>query len=284
MVDLAPVIVIGAARSGTKFLRDVLAAPSGVVCVPYDVNYVWRYGNQDFPHDALTPEQLTDQNIHKIRQELYKLSKCASESVMIEKTVSNTLRVDYVDRVYPNARFVHLVRDGRDVVESAMRQWRAKPDVTTLLKKLRGVPLGSSSYVYWFAKNFISGVLRGRGGGKVWGPRFPGIDDLVEKVSLAELCAVQWRESVVRAQHGLKTISRTEERVFSIGYEDLVNDERAIKELLEGLQIPNLDQAICYYQSHRRAPEPQRWKDLSAKDQASIMSIVDSVDTGVKCQ
>src|SRR4051812_20775701 len=40
-----PVIVIGAARSGTKLLRDSLATHADVARVPYDVNYVWRFGN-----------------------------------------------------------------------------------------------------------------------------------------------------------------------------------------------------------------------------------------------
>jgi hypothetical protein len=47
------VFVIGAARSGTKFLRDVIGASPYAAVVPYDVNYVWRGGNEGFPDDAL---------------------------------------------------------------------------------------------------------------------------------------------------------------------------------------------------------------------------------------
>ena len=40
------VIIIGAARSGTKYLRDVLATAPNAARVPYDINYIWRYGSE----------------------------------------------------------------------------------------------------------------------------------------------------------------------------------------------------------------------------------------------
>ena len=47
------VIIIGAARSGTKYLRDVLATAPNAARVPYDINYIWRYGSESHPDDAL---------------------------------------------------------------------------------------------------------------------------------------------------------------------------------------------------------------------------------------
>lgn len=273
----APIILIGAARSGTKFLRDTLAAPGGMKCVPYDVNYVWRYGNENFPHDALTPGLLTDDKVQFIRRALFKLAKCSDEQVLVEKTVSNSFRINFVDKIFPNARYVHLVRDGRDVVESAMRQWQAKPDLSALLKKLRGIPLGSSSYIYWFTRNFIAGALNGRVGGKVWGPRFPGIDDVVDRSSIAEVCALQWRESVLYAQAGLAALPDAGVRVFNIRYEDLINDENSLLKLLESLQIPNAEIAMQHYQSKRRPSPPQRWKTLTPAEQSIICRIVGDV-------
>ena len=43
------VIVLGAARSGTKMLRDAIAANNGGFKVPYDINYVWRQGCNPSP-------------------------------------------------------------------------------------------------------------------------------------------------------------------------------------------------------------------------------------------
>ena len=53
------IVIIGAARSGTKILRDVLAQASGAGSVPYDIGFVWRYGNERVPHDVLDPATVT---------------------------------------------------------------------------------------------------------------------------------------------------------------------------------------------------------------------------------
>jgi hypothetical protein len=53
-----------------------------------------------------------------------------------DKTPLNTLHLEWIDRVFPEAKYVHMIRDGRDVVssyvqaglysnvESAARRWR----------------------------------------------------------------------------------------------------------------------------------------------------------------
>ena len=106
MLDKSPpaVIVIGAARSGTKFLRDILAAGKGVAAVPYDVNYVWRFGAESVPDDCLDPAQVTDKQRRFIRRTLPALAHMKQGEVLVEKTVSNALRVAYVEAVLPQAR------------------------------------------------------------------------------------------------------------------------------------------------------------------------------------
>ena len=74
MSERSPVFIIGAARSGTKFLRDVLAASPEVACVPYDVNYIWRYKNENYPHDALAVESITKKIKFSIRHNIYSVS------------------------------------------------------------------------------------------------------------------------------------------------------------------------------------------------------------------
>ena len=232
MSEPSPIIIIGAARSGTKFLRDLLASAEGVQAVPYDINYVWRYGAEESPHDVLDPEILSTKRLNYIRNTIRQLSRAKPNDVMIEKTVSNSLRVPFVDKVFPDARYVHLIRDGHDVTESAMRQWQAKPEIGGLFKKLKSIPFGSWTYVVWFAKNFLVGLAKGRGGGGIWGPRFPGVQAAAEKLSLAELCATQWRVSVETATVDLANISDASSRVFTITYANLVKNEDALSCLL----------------------------------------------------
>ncbi len=41
------IVLIGAARSGTKILRDTLAAATGSGAVPFDIGFVWRIGHDE---------------------------------------------------------------------------------------------------------------------------------------------------------------------------------------------------------------------------------------------
>ena len=52
MSNHKPIIIIGAPRSGTNMLRDVLCNLDGVGSWPCDeINYIWRHGNVKNPSD-----------------------------------------------------------------------------------------------------------------------------------------------------------------------------------------------------------------------------------------
>lgn len=269
-----PIIIVGAARSGTKFLRDVLGAAEGVSFVPYDVNYVWRYGAEDVSHDVLDPTTLTDVRKEFIRKTLPSLAKARKGDVLIEKTVSNTLRLPFVHEVFPNARYVHLIRDGRDVAESAMRQWEAPPNWSALFTKLRGMPLANIGYVFWFARNFIAGRAAGRNGGNVWGPRFPGIEEIEERDGLAAVCAQQWVESVAAAHRDLMAMPRAQGRVFEIRYDDLIRDESALRTLTKQLDLPDAETIMAEWWSRVRPPAEAQWSRLSNVDQETFKRVM----------
>ena len=231
----SPIIIIGAARSGTKFLRDCLKGDPRVCVVSYDVNYIWRFGQPMSADDVLSPSALSERQVAFIRKALTKQAGLAPGGILVEKTVSNTLRVPFVNTVFPDARFVHLLRDGRDVAASAMKEWSAPPDYGRLRQKLRRVPIASLPYLLWYARHSLFGTARARGQVSIWGPRYPGIEADVESRSLAEVCAIQWRESVETARRDLGALPA--DRAFEIRYEDLVCDDTAIRRLAEGLGL-----------------------------------------------
>lgn len=269
--DASPIIILGAARSGTKFLRSVLASGKGVAAVPYDVNYVWRYGAETAPDDRLDPANLTARQSDFIRRTLPSLAGMKRQDVLIEKTVSNSLRVPYLAAVFPNARFVHLLRDGRDVTESAMRLWRAPPDWNGLFEKLHSMPLANLGYVGWFGWNFFKGLVAGRKGGKVWGPRYPGIDEDEQTLSLAETCALQWRHCVETAVADLRNIPQ--ERVFQLRYEDLVANDTAIRNLVRLLDLPDPDATLAAWTAQLEAPGVAKWRKMPDPDRAAMLAV-----------
>jgi hypothetical protein len=43
---------------------------------------------------------------------------------MIEKTPDNCLRVDFIRKIFPDAYFIYIQRDGRNSISSMMEAWR----------------------------------------------------------------------------------------------------------------------------------------------------------------
>ena len=269
MAEPSPIILIGAARSGTKFLRDILASGHGTAAVPY-VNYVWRYGAEKLDHDILDPAALKNSRKHFVRTTLRSLAKAGSDDILIEKTVASTLRVQFVDAVFPDAKYVHLIRDGREVTESAMRQWKASPNLLALIQKVRAIPIQNFGYVGWFGWNFLKGLFSGRKGGEVWGPRFPGIEAVARQGPLARVCAQQWIESINRATSDLPSIANAESRVFTIRYEDLIRDDSALAQLVDQLGLPDKENIVDTFHKKLKPNQAEIWRSLPPSDLATI--------------
>lgn len=266
------VFIIGAARSGTKFLRDIIGASPEVAIVPYDVNYIWRGGNDYFPDDAL-PARAAASVAQRIAMELKHQAKYRDgKSLLIEKTVSNCLRIPFLEQVFPEAKYVHLLRDGRDVVESAWRKWQEKPDWTYLLNKAKTFPLVNYRYAGWYLANIASRLLHRRSGIRIWGPRYPGIElDLATK-SLIEVCARQWAVCVEYARRDLAPLPA--ERVLTVNYEALVRDAQAVARIASFAGIHDATSIIDAYQNTLRRDIRPSWELLAESDRQMALEII----------
>jgi hypothetical protein len=215
-----PIILIGAPRSGTKLVRDFIAEHPDVDKVPFDVDYIWRLGNEAVPYDEIPVDYLTPQKKQRILRMFESFRSGAP--YLIEKSVSNTMRVPYVHAVFPDARFIHLVRDGLDVVESIYRQWLTPPDIHHILEKAKTFPLREAfGYALSHARNtFLRLVMPKKKRIGSWGIRYTGIDEDVANKDLLEVCAIQWANCVAMALSDLSIIPS--EQVLTIHYEDFV--------------------------------------------------------------
>ncbi|QDU87395.1 hypothetical protein Pla175_07550 [Pirellulimonas nuda] len=235
----SPIIVLGAARSGTKLLRGMLAEAAGVAMVPYDVNYLWRAADPACQDDELCAQKLTSQVADRLRRSLNRaagLSKNA-RGTFVEKSVSNVLRIPYVLRALPEARFVHLLRDGRDVTESAMRCWQSPPAAGYALRKAFSFPWAQCfSYgVRQAGRSLIR--LVGRGPAPCWGPCYRGMQHDARNLPLAEVCAWQWRRCVEAYERDRQLLAP--ERRVEVRYEELVSQPtETLTRVLNELALP----------------------------------------------
>lgn len=228
---MTSVVLVGAARSGTKILRDTLATAPGVAAVPYDINYIWRLGNEDAPDDALGVDRLRTAKVHKIRDYLKRRQGGAAH--LVEKTVATPLRLPFVDAVLPEAKYVFLVRNPIDVVESAMRQWLATPNWRYSVKKAISYPwLAAPGYAarqVAFAGRRVLGTSQAV---PPWGPVYPGMnDDLAAGMPIVEVCAKQWNACNALALEGFEQIGKTP---VVVRYEDFAHNPDQVVNALSG--------------------------------------------------
>jgi hypothetical protein len=164
--------IIGAGRSGTTLLRAMLCRHPEV-CVPPEMEAVGTLA-QDYlrinalPWDALSrlcmsrvvahpdfanwkldgedllvraarlpaAQRGLDQLLGTVYT-AYRDTHRPGARLIGDKTPLNTMYLDWLDAIVPDARHIHLVRDGRAVVESFVRHWGDLNDRQSLLKGCR---------------------------------------------------------------------------------------------------------------------------------------------------
>ena len=274
-----PVIIIGAGRSGTNMLRDVLVQLPGFGTWPCDeINYIWRHGNVRYPSDEFLPEQALFEVKKYIRKSFSNLAQKHRLTYVVEKTCANSLRVDFVRQVFPNGKFIFIVRDGRDVIASAMKRWTASFDLPYVLRKAWYVPI--SDLPYYGIKYFLNHLHRAwsRDGKLVyWGPCFEGMKDILHSKSLAEICAMQWVRCVEKAEQGLCKVDSSS--VYQLRYEDFVKQpslevDRLVAFL--GIDAPSTE----WFQQCLMDVKPQhigKWKsELDSRDLSRVQPLIQS--------
>lgn len=212
---MTTLFLIGAARSGTKMLRDLLGEHPRVGVVPYDVNYLWRLGS-----DLSASDELQAPLDPRAKRLLQKELEKAGGVVQVEKTVSNCLRVPMIATEFPDARFVFLVRDPVDVTESAMRQWTEPTDWKYSAKKALAYPwLSAPTY----ALDHVKRALKRSDDSSLqsWGPRYEGLEAHMRELPPHLVCAHQWAQCNSAAVHGFEVSGAA---VFPVRYEALVTD------------------------------------------------------------
>lgn len=278
---LAPIIITGAGRSGTKLLRSIVARAPETITFPREINYIWRHGNINIPTDELTPDHARPEVCAFIRREFSKLANKhhgKHQSIrVVEKTCANTLRLDFVHAVLPEASIIHLVRDGRAVAESARRRWQAPPDIRYLLEKVRWVPATDIPYYALRYLRYQAGRLQGANGSQSsWGPRFQGLDQLVAEKELIEVCGIQWQRCVQAAETALARLPA--EHRLTVRYEDLVADPVTVtRQIYQHLNLPFTDEVARFVTDNVHTDNIHKWQErLSDRDLQLLMPHIEA--------
>ena len=154
-------------------------------------------------------------------------------SHVVEKTCANSLRIGFVEAIVPEARYIHIRRDAIDTIASAFKRWRAPLSLSYVMGKARFVPLSDVAY---YALRYGANRLHKLGSAErrlaSWGPRFNGMDAMLHRATLLEVCTHQWQRCVQSAEQALRVLRA--ERYCEVDYEEFVSRPREELERILG--------------------------------------------------
>jgi len=247
-IPFTPIIIIGAGRSGTNLLRDMLTTFDEFETWQCDeINPIWRHGNLLWPNDEIPVDKLTLSITNFVREQFIRLWKSRGKpDYIVEKTCANSLRVPFVSAILPEARFIHLVRNGYDVAASAEKRWKGDfefPKTQYFLSKARYTPFCDLPvYAYRFLAARMKVAFGQAKRLSVWGPHFEGMADL-RGVSLIDICALQWMNCIEQADQGFELLKDRE--VSVIKYEELTGNPFEVTSDLLHRVVPELTTSSC---------------------------------------
>jgi hypothetical protein len=200
-----PVIVVGAGRSGMNFLGDAIAQHPRLA-VAHEPRLIWKSGN-DRVSDALRPHHARPEVIADIRARFASVVRLAGKERYIDVTPGNSVRLGFVDKVFPDCQFVHFIRDGVDNVLSMRRFYgvvaRSFRSNTPKLRdsfiarrakemRLKQVPYMAMETFRHLAPHWLLPYI----GPPVVGVRLPAMSAMRKEMDLLDVCFLQWRSSV----------------------------------------------------------------------------------------
>ena len=251
--DYPFVCIVGAPRSGTTILGDVLSKHPdiGYLFEPY---FIWDHCFGPLSDDVRTADMVTPEIASWIRREFAIYLNKTGCNVFLDKSPFSSFRIPFVDQVFPNCKYVNIQRDGREVVLSTYRKWMERIDYTQqgnyrqffweVWDKLRKRPFLRTKLMAILYELRYNVSFQGNGyyagyynGGPGWGVRYPGFEEDLKHRTLLEFNALQWRHSVEQIANDLKSIP--EGRKLTVRYEEFLADAKhVVSQILSFIELP----------------------------------------------
>lgn len=236
--------IVGSPRSGTTILGNILESHTDVGHL-YEPYYIWYYHAKDLSTDYIDPADVGPKELDWIRRQFRQFAARTGASLVVDKSPDHCFNVPIVQAAFPEAKFVHILRDGRDAVLSIKKEWQKRGRLVAN-RNLRAMAKTTAEMLarqplYYFRAMAVWYELRTRlksaqtifrnpssffnkakwGGYAGWGPRFHGWQEVLSEESLISFHAYQWLRCVEQLQADLARIPP--DNVYEVRYEDLVS-------------------------------------------------------------
>ncbi|MBW2742316.1 MAG: sulfotransferase, partial [Deltaproteobacteria bacterium] len=116
------VFIVGSPRSGTTLMGEILDKHSEI-SQWYEPYFVWDKYFRNAPHDERTKDNATHKVCQKIYKDFLRYKKKRKCAIVVDKSPRNSLKIPFIQKVFPHAHFIHILRDGREVTLSIHKEW-----------------------------------------------------------------------------------------------------------------------------------------------------------------
>ncbi len=217
-----PIILLGNVRSGTSMMHGLFNQHPDVVAW-YEPRTVWMYADPGRPHDRFDASDASPRVVRYIRGRFLKHQRRHGNRRVMEKTPSNLMRIPYVRAIFPEAKFLYLVRHPLSYISSSELKWQKAITLRRAWDRFREVPKTQLPHYVGrvFTDHFRKRVLKQKYV-SVWGVRYPGIYEDLGRLSVEQVVAKQWAMCSRQAERDLAEVDPA--RFLRMRYDDFVRD------------------------------------------------------------
>jgi hypothetical protein len=251
------VFVVGSGRSGTTLIGDILDLHPQI-CRWYEPYFIMDHHFRHALNDCRTAMEANDEVKQQIINAFEGYRRRRGCQIIVDKSPRNSLKIPFLLAIFPKAKFIHVLRDGRDATLSIYREWQKRQHILrekknffqamqAIQKFLARQPLLEHKVAaLCFEIADWPDILKGkqafprfkRWEGQVgWGPRFEGWQVVIARVSTLEFSALQWAkcvDAIIAASHHFEA-----DRFLEIRYEALLRQpEETLKQIFDFLEAP----------------------------------------------
>ena len=233
------VFIVAAPRSGTTFIEEIFNQHPDV-CGWHEPFFIWEYFIQQQSDDYLDETHATNRIKQFVREEFDYYLRKSKKTLVLEKTPSNAFKIRYMNHIFPDAKWIHLYRDGRDVISSMKKRYQHRKNLVTnrqittftgdVIYTLKRQPfwrhrcmaiwheLKKPNHLEPYKLRNTANWDQSIG----WGPRYPGWRNDKKNFSEIEMMAMQWIKCEEYIQKNIETVKS--ENVFHLKYETLLRN------------------------------------------------------------
>jgi len=231
------IFITGCGRSGTTILETILNGHP-LIAEWYEPYYLWESYFDATAGDVWSHDQYTEAKAKAIRREFGIFARKARKPLVLDKSPYHAFNIPLIQRIFPAAKWIHILRDGRDATLSLHRQWekrramvsnkQGRAMAATAVEMLERQPFWR--YRLWAIAHELAlrpsldprrYLNKRRWQGQVgYGPRFDGWQAFRDTHSHLQFNAMQWVASVNAVHRHFALLP--EANRCEIRYEDLL--------------------------------------------------------------